>query len=450
MFNYARSDTHFLLYVYDNLRNELLEKSEPSEPDGDLINVVLRKSKEESLQRYERPIYDAQGGTGPSGWYNILSHTPALLNPEQFAVFRAVHQWRDTIARQEDESLNTIMPKHVIYNIAREMPIEMAALLGCSQPISPFVRSRAGELLGIVKQARTEGTTGPDLMHTMRTMDLGISKLPDSTATAGQGTLVLIADDRTTPAPTIKGTAKIALYPTPVVEDSTSSRAVESAFWGSTLEQNMTPKGQPRDGPSSADSIFLALPLPQLTAEVFKDQNQKPDIVGPGARAEHAYVKERKPKAEEVFVVKQVGGAKKRKAADIEYQPEPPEPMLAGEVGIIPANGHIGNDELQKISLNGKEGDQTTRDKAERKAQKKLEKKRRKLEEEKSSQKNEMGDEAAFDYANAPSVLHAKEAPHIRSGTKEVFNPYSKSLDVPKGLGRSRKEAPGKSFTFKS
>ena len=180
------------------------------------------------------------------------------------------------------------------------------------------------------------------------------------------------------------------------------------------------------------------------------NQNLKPNIAphedtgrDPGARAEHAYVKERKPKDEEVFIVRQVSGARKRKAADIE-EPAPPEPLSANEVETTATNGAVGDAEPHEISLHGTEEEQTTREKAERKAerkaQKKLEKKRRKLEEQKSSQENGMGDEAAFDYANAPSVLHAKEAPHKRLGAKEIFNPYSKSFDAPKGLGDGREK----------
>ena len=159
MFNYARSDTHFLLYIYDNLRNELIEKSDSSQPDGNLIEVVMNNSKEEALQRYERPLYDPQRGLGAMGWYNMLCRTPALFSREQFAVFRAVHQWRDKIARQEDESLHHIMPKHVLYSIAREMPLDMPSLLGCSHPMSNIFQKRKKDLLGVIKNAKMVGAT---------------------------------------------------------------------------------------------------------------------------------------------------------------------------------------------------------------------------------------------------------------------------------------------------
>lgn len=448
MFNYARSDTHFLLHIYDILRNELLEKSKPSEPDGDLIDIVLRKSKEEALQRYERPFYDVERGTGSSGWYNLLSYTPALFKPEQFAVFRAVHHWRDTMARQEDESLNMIMPKHVIYNIAREMPMEMAALLGCSQPVSIFVRSRAGELLSVVKQAKVEGTTGSDLLETFRAFDATESRVAESTIPfAGAASAVVAAS---------------ALPEADLNELSMSSGMNVSTFWGPTLGR-YSHGGVSEHGSPNVDSIRLALPLPQLTAEVFTDPDSMKDAAlhdldkEPSARREHAYVKDQKPNDqkphdEEIFVVRQLGGPRKRKAADMEDSVEHPEPVLEAGLKTTATNGGLEHGVQQEISQNYVNGDQKNCEKAkrraERKAQKKLEKKRRKLDEQQDAQNG--GEEAAFDYANAPSILHAKETSHARAGVKEAFNPYLKSLDTSKGMRHNKRDIPGKSLTYKS
>ncbi|CRK15972.1 hypothetical protein BN1723_010880, partial [Verticillium longisporum] len=45
MFYYARSDTHYLLYIFDRIRNELLDASDRSKPETDIIQQVLQKSK---------------------------------------------------------------------------------------------------------------------------------------------------------------------------------------------------------------------------------------------------------------------------------------------------------------------------------------------------------------------------------------------------------------------
>ncbi|KAL8797560.1 MAG: hypothetical protein Q9195_000377 [Heterodermia aff. obscurata] len=437
MFEYARSDTHFLLYIYDNLRNELLEKSDFSIPDGDLIEIVLRKSKEESLQRYERPIYDAQHGSGSSGWYNLLSSTPAILTQEQFAVFRAVHQWRDTIARQEDESVNIIMPKHVMFNIAREMPVEMAPLLGCSQPVTVFVRSRAPQLLDVIKKAKTDGATGPDLMDLLRATDPSKSKIVESTAPLA-GTTSTVVNVKTLP-------------PAPRTENPTSLQLSSSTFWGPTLERN-SDGNKPRHFSTSTDNICLALPLPQLTAEVFMGSDATRSTVvqdvdeDPGARAQHAYVKNRKPKEEsEVFIVKNVAGPRKRKASDLEESLDHPEPVPLGEVQATATTSGVENEKQQRVS---QKSEGKTARRAERRAQKRMEKQQRKLEEQKDTHK--AAEETAFDYSSAPSVLHNKEAHRPRPGDEKAFNPYVKSLDTPKGVKHFKKETPGKSFTFQS
>jgi exosome complex exonuclease RRP6 len=86
MFFYARADTHFLLYIYDNMRNELIDRSKPEIPEENRIEIVLQKSKETSLLRYERQVYHADTGKGPGGWYTLIMKSPALFNNEQYQI----------------------------------------------------------------------------------------------------------------------------------------------------------------------------------------------------------------------------------------------------------------------------------------------------------------------------------------------------------------------------
>ena len=86
LFEYARADTHFLLYVYDNMRNELVEKSDFSNPERNKVQEVLQKSKETALQRYEHPIYDTELGLGPVWLVQThLTHPCTVLTA---AIFR--------------------------------------------------------------------------------------------------------------------------------------------------------------------------------------------------------------------------------------------------------------------------------------------------------------------------------------------------------------------------
>ena len=127
MLKYARADTHFLLHVYDNLRNALLDRAvsrsasptsragSPMAPDA-FVREVLSRSAETALRVYAPEPYDEEGGTGVGGWDTLARkwNKPALgidgVPGVQREVFRAVHIWRDRVAREEDESTGYAYP----------------------------------------------------------------------------------------------------------------------------------------------------------------------------------------------------------------------------------------------------------------------------------------------------------------------------------------------------
>ena len=53
MIDYARSDTHYSLYIYDRLTNELIDKSTST----NLLLVALNKSREITLQSYSKELF---------------------------------------------------------------------------------------------------------------------------------------------------------------------------------------------------------------------------------------------------------------------------------------------------------------------------------------------------------------------------------------------------------
>ena len=124
MLKYARSDTHFLLYIYDNLRNALLDRSEsqrsrspsplPSTPARSLLIQALERSAETSMRVYSKEPYDVNEGSGSGGWDTLakkwnkgalMSGGPGVgIGALQREVYKSVHAWRERVARDEDES----------------------------------------------------------------------------------------------------------------------------------------------------------------------------------------------------------------------------------------------------------------------------------------------------------------------------------------------------------
>ncbi|KAI9743174.1 MAG: exocyst complex component exo84, partial [Chaenotheca gracillima] len=95
-----------------------------------------------------------------------------------------------------------------------------------------------------------------------------------------------------------------------------ATRSTMSHFWGPAFGSSLWDEAK---APTRVeDEIRLAIPLPQLTAEIFEDTDQaqadRPESIAvePGSRAEHQYVKSRPGKEnggqDDVFVVKELGG----------------------------------------------------------------------------------------------------------------------------------------------
>ncbi|KAJ3510409.1 hypothetical protein NLJ89_g4693 [Agrocybe chaxingu] len=188
MLLYARSDTHFLLFIYDNLRNALLDRSKSSSrsptsspPPGSsgssssksksptaLLDQALARSAETSLRVYTKEPYDAEEGTGPGGWDTLakrwnkgvfLAGGPGVgVGAMQREVYKAVHAWREKTAREEDESTRYVLQNHFLFMLAEEPPADMAALLKVFRTsVPPLVKRRAKELLNVVREAVKRG-----------------------------------------------------------------------------------------------------------------------------------------------------------------------------------------------------------------------------------------------------------------------------------------------------
>ncbi|KAG9251114.1 exonuclease [Emericellopsis atlantica] len=170
MMYYARSDTHYLLYIYDEVRNQLIDASDRSNPETDLIQQAVDASKEVSLYRHEHLDFDEKTGEGTRGWYNyVLKNGHLALNADQFAVFRALWKWRDTAARREDENPNYIMSTTTLTQIARTCPPDQKALHSLLPPSPPIAKRNLSEIWQTVKKVKAEG--GPSLLQFLTSLE---------------------------------------------------------------------------------------------------------------------------------------------------------------------------------------------------------------------------------------------------------------------------------------
>ncbi|KAK9368574.1 ribonuclease H-like domain-containing protein [Lipomyces kononenkoae] len=145
MLDYARSDTHYLLNIYDKLRNRLLASG------ADKLESVLSSSRKECKQRYERLPYDHEHGLSFGGW-KMLSEKWAVTE-EMMPMLKAITQWRDFMARKYDDSVNYVLPNRAIFGILKSKPVNVPGMIGIiGKNISEAVRENVDELLKIIVQ----------------------------------------------------------------------------------------------------------------------------------------------------------------------------------------------------------------------------------------------------------------------------------------------------------
>ncbi|KAF5876649.1 putative exosome complex exonuclease rrp protein [Botrytis fragariae] len=456
MFFYARADTHFLLYIFDNLRNELLDAPDVETPDAEepvvtSMDIVLQKSKETSLLRYERQLYNAESGKGPGGWFSLIYKTPALLSSEQFSVFKAVHAWRDQIARKDDDSINFVMSNSVVVNLAKFMPMDMIALLSIIRPISHSVKSRTGELLEVIKAAKENGKDGPKSIDVLR-------KSPDSAATPKSNTGAKSTSQKLS-----------KLDVTPV--DKTELTTETSSFWGGAFGSSIW---EPSTTTPDQDSMRLAIPLPQLSEEVFAETStpltDRSRMVMPEAQTPVATPTPSKVK-DEPFVLKR---GSKRKSETIT---DPDEDQKAtGDYDISLDYTSSAEAERRRAKFAKMEEKRLRKQQKKEAAQElKAAAQERKAEEEESDnqegeedvekseaeqadeEQGQEDEEEDFDYSKADSVLNSKKDKKDKGGKggkgkkeKKPFDPYQKSSNAEKGMRRVQNgERGGRSATFK-
>ncbi|KAK6953231.1 hypothetical protein Daesc_005531 [Daldinia eschscholtzii] len=437
MFYYARSDTHYLLYIYDMMRNELLQQ--PSEESGhNLMNQVLDKSKETSLRRYETSAYDAENGQGPFGWYNLLIRQSAgKFSREQFAVFRAVHKWRDEIARREDESSLYVMSNATLFDIARRMPPDPKALHSLLDATSHIAKREAFNLFKIISKAKAQGANGPSVAEVIRS---------NASPTMGIGEVAksLLPQIRSNDAE-ISGIQELV--------------SQTSKLWGkvpisSRWEEPVVDK--------TKRTMQFELPWAQIMKSGKVLEVVEATTSQPASRMEESIIHLEDEPVDSEFTLKT---GLKRKAPEIESDSESEE---ANDTPSKPGSNSASFGDTDEIAVPDSDDSEDQRrkkkaKKAEKRARKEaLKEERRQAKKLARRAKEEASTDAAnmsgkgedededepFDYSKAKSVLNAART---SNGAPQAakFNPYGMTIDGPKPARKMHGEKAGKSATFK-
>ncbi|KAM7364737.1 exosome component Rrp6 [Cochliomyia hominivorax] len=151
---YARQDTHFLIYIYERITNDLLEAAN-QQPQ--FLRSIYQRSTEICKKRYNKPVINADSHM------DLYRKSKRIFDNRQLYAFGEIFKWRDTIARLEDESYGYVLPNHMMLQISESLPREMQGILACCNPIPPLVRQHLHALHQIILKAREQPLVKPIL-----------------------------------------------------------------------------------------------------------------------------------------------------------------------------------------------------------------------------------------------------------------------------------------------
>lgn len=148
MLQYARADTHFLLYIYDRLKNDLYTRGGHNKTVGqDLLRSVYERGRDICLKRYEKPPFS------DTSHLSVLRKSRSTFNAKQMFAFRELYSWRDAISRELDESVGYVLPNNLMIRFAEYLPREPQGITALCNPIPPTVKKYLSDIHAIILKA---------------------------------------------------------------------------------------------------------------------------------------------------------------------------------------------------------------------------------------------------------------------------------------------------------
>ncbi|KAK1638734.1 exonuclease [Colletotrichum phormii] len=511
MLYYARSDTHFLLYIYDKMRNELVMKSDRGNPSTDYIEMTLQKSKTLALSRYGGEVFDPKSGKGSKGWYNTLLKHPMPFSGQQFAVYRAIWEWRDEVARKEDESTAFVMPNGIVGDIAKHMPPDAKALHALIPNHAFIARKNVTEIWKRYQEARERGINEP------RLFDFFKSELPRAAAKplavvasedAIEGALepALLSESQLfgrmalssaweQPASVANGLGEYVMLPwqkfvqdakTVVAapeEDVAMEGGVEAEAKAAAVAQPAQPEveeeftlkaGTKRKAPaadasdasdnesqSGESSIDIVLERPESERKSKKNGKtesgeREAKVAAKRADKVARYTEDYDKAAAEVQRLEKEAAKNKAEPAELEEAKETAAEKQRKLQGYLTAINNRKSKTEKKAAKKAEKAQKEAEKKAkkeQKRAAKKAAKEAAKAEQQEAdgADSSDSEEEETFDYSKATSVLHANRTGNRgKTHVKPTFDPYAKTGDEPlKGARKAPPPRGERSATFR-
>jgi exosome complex exonuclease RRP6 len=144
MEKYARMDTHYLLHIYDRLRQDLARKAKENNYSSDsLIRKVFQASCRVSARTFVKLNLKWSGFT----------RTLAAFDKGQMKVLEALAEWRDATARMLDESPAYVLPHGLMKGLVFDPPSTLESLVARLQKKAPVAQQHSKQLFALLEAA---------------------------------------------------------------------------------------------------------------------------------------------------------------------------------------------------------------------------------------------------------------------------------------------------------
>ena len=116
MLQYAREDTHYLIFCYLRLRNMLAMNDEDSSKSN-LLKMVWEESRQLCLTLYGHTSTDEESCD------DMFFKHYSDMDAQQISLLRELFQWRDAKCRELDESWHALLPNGLLARVAKQKPL---------------------------------------------------------------------------------------------------------------------------------------------------------------------------------------------------------------------------------------------------------------------------------------------------------------------------------------
>lgn len=146
---YAKADTHFLLNIFDQMRNQLVESNKLSGVLAESRNVAKRRFEYSKYRpkKFSPVVYSPIENQYP--WKSLMFKYNIPMDKEELT--KELYNWRDLIARRDDESPRYVMPNQIIASLVAYTPTDAVGVVSVTNIVTDYVRSNSKVIANLIK-----------------------------------------------------------------------------------------------------------------------------------------------------------------------------------------------------------------------------------------------------------------------------------------------------------